>query len=229
MSGQYQLMLDWNKRWYSENKSVHVPVALCSNPEEKDPEYRDRNVTTTYGPAFMWQPTDQEGTLAVIRVNDYGPPRGGVRLDRLEVLEDVFEKLGRLGKVQGDEAIQHYPECPDCYVEMNWDEGFTCSICHTHFEDNGEFSYRPCVEYDCHEAGDHVGEDGQARCTNCTVLVLAGEQEPFGPYPCTRCQKKVVGIPARSEAGRTRHCGSCQAAKERQNSLDDILGRNRTY
>ncbi len=223
MSEQYELMCNWNTRWNSSTSSfkLNVPVAYCPNPEETDPEYRERYVTTAWGVAFM---SGDAVPVAMVRTADYGV-RGQVRLDQLEVLEDVVTKISKMAKVDGDEAIQHNPECPDCYVEMNWDEGFDCPVCHTHFDSNGQFSHKVCVEYDCTEWGELVGDDGQQRCTTCTTLILADEQSPFGPYDCKRCKKNVVGIPARSQAAKNRYCGGCQVAEDHRSFMDDLLTR----
>jgi hypothetical protein len=221
---EYDKVIAWNERWNKERSRFNVPVAYCLNPDD-DPDEQERNVTTTYGMAFLSSPKDGSQPQAVVRLFDFGTQFGSAPLDRLEVLEDVITAMSQMGKPDGGEAIQHNPECPDCYVEMNWDEGFDCPVCLTHFDDNGMFSYKPCVEYDCSEQGDLVGADGQPRCTNCTVLVLAGELEPFKPYDCKRCKTNVVGIPARSKAAEARLCGSDQAAVDRQEFLDGILSR----
>lgn len=221
MTDQLDLIDAWNRRWNpARSRSISAPVVYCTNPEEEDEGYRERYVTTTYGMAFL-----DKDDYAAVRLHDYGPHLRGARLEHLTVLEDIAEKLTALGKVDGDEAIQHNPECPDCYVETNWDEGFDCPVCLTHFDDNGQFSHKVCVEYDCTEWGEVLGEDGQQRCVPCTVLVLAGELSPFGPYECRRCKKSVVGIPARSQAAKNRLCGGDQAAKDRQDFLDGILNR----
>jgi hypothetical protein len=221
---QEELAYAWNARWHPARNAprFNAPVAYVPNPEERNPDYRERYVTTAYGMAYV---RDSDGEpVAWVRLIDYGE-RGQARLDRLEVLEDVVTKLGQMSKPDGDEAIQRYPECPDCYVEMNWDEGFDCPVCLTHFNDNCAFSHKVCVEYECSDDADMVGDDGQPRCTNCTVLILAGEQSPFDPYECRRCKTNVVGIPSRSKAGKNRYCGTCQAAKDRDEYLADILGR----
>jgi hypothetical protein len=227
VSEQRELMQAWNKRWGQRGSITSVPVSYCPNPEEEDPEFRDVNITTAYGLAFMGQPKDGSEMVAKVRLTDYGPHLGGARLDHLTVLENVIAKLSEMPKVTGDEAIQRYPECPECGVEMNWDEGFDCPVCHTHFSDNCEFDHKVCVEYDCSEQADLVGPDGQPRCTTCSVLVLCGTQEPFSPYNCVRCNSKVTGIPARSEAAKNQLCGRDQAAKEHRDFIDDIMSRPR--
>lgn len=227
MSTPYELVTDWNMKWYSTKVGgwrYGVPVAYCPNPDEQDPDYRERYVTTTQGMAFLGKDRDGD-EAAMIRLNDYGELRGQARLDHLEVLEEVVEQIRQMRKPDGDEAIQHNPECPDCYIEMNWDEGFDCPACLTHFDDNCTFSHRVCVEYECSEWGELVGADGQPRCVDCTTQVLTGEQSPFSPYDCKRCGKTAVGIPARSTAAKNRLCGGCEGARQRQSFLDDIMGR----
>ena len=229
MIDQYRLVTDWNTKWNGRSSSFHVPVAYCPNPEEQDPDYRERYITTTYGLAFLSNPKDGSVAQAMVKLSDYGVFIHGLRgvapLEQLEVLDEVVVALAQMGKVDGSEAIQHNPECPDCYVEMNWDEGFDCPVCLTHFSDNGQFSHRLCVEYDCDEWAELVGDDGQPRCTTCSVLILAGEQQPFAPYECKRCKEKVVGIPARAKAAKNRLCGTHQAAADRDDFMRDILGR----
>jgi hypothetical protein len=224
MTEQYEKVVEWNSKWNSGTSSMNVPVAYCPNPEEEDPEDRERCITTAYGMAFLSTPKDGSDPQAVVRLMDYGV-RGYAPLDHLEVLEEVLAALRRFGKVDGDEAIHHNPECPDCYVEMNWDEGFDCPVCLTHFGDNGEFSYKVCVEYDCCDWAEMLGDDGQPRCTTCSVLILAGEQKPFAPYECKRCKVKVVGIPSQAKAAKNRLCGSHQAAEDRQAFMDEIIGK----
>ena len=225
MSTQYDLVLEWDARWYAMKSGWRygVPVAYCPNPEEQDPDYRERYVTTTFGAPFLGK--DRNGDeAAMIRLTDYGE-RGQARVDHLEVLEEVVEQIRQMRKPDGDEAIRRNPECPDCYIEMNWDEGFDCPGCLTHFDDDCSFSHKVCVEYECSEWAELIGADGQPRCVACTTLVLTDEQSPFSPYDCKRCGKSAVGIPSRSSAAKNRLCGGCEGARQHQAFIDDIVGR----
>lgn len=222
---QLEKVIAWNDRW-NKGRAVHsyIPVAYNPNPEETDPDYVERNITTAYGLAYLSPEKDGE-RLALVRLTDYAPFRSGARLDHLEVLDGVLAKILDMKKVDGDEAVHRNPECPDCNQEMAWDDGFDCSICLTHYCDDGSFSHRLCVEYDCDEWAEVVGDDEQPRCIPCQTLVLSDELSPNSPYECSKCRVLVVGIPAKAAASKNRLCRSHQGAKEHNDFIDEILSR----
>lgn len=202
--------------WEKEHGRGSVPVLVGTNRDDDQIEFTDGR------PFLSGKPGDPR-RLAMIRISGRSRHWLGIALATVT----PHPRRAELTVFKAPEPAQLEfppPQCAYCEIDLIHDgDGWDCGQCRAWWSSDGYSThYRRCVEADCDEQADLVGEDGQPRCRSCQFLVLLGVIEATGPYKCseTYCHHgEVYGMPYNAPARRNRmgtkkRCGGCQQRAE---------------
>lgn len=216
------------KAWDDQYGRGPVPVLVGDNHDDDQIEF-------TEGRPFLSGKPDDPERVAMIRIRSrYWH---GIELATVTPHPRRAELAAFRATDPGEPLEFPPPQCTYCEIDLIHDgDGWDCGQCRAWWSGDGCSTHRRrCVEADCQDEADLVGEDGQPRCRNCQFLVVLDVIEATGPYKCseTYCHRGMVyGMPydapgRRNRMGTKKRCGRCQQQAESDAYWQDYMA-NRT-